>query len=64
MAVCSGATPRVLGGGFRFIPDLDRNALSAAITESYPSSPTTWTVTADDNGISRWSLQAYAICAP
>ncbi len=59
---CSGATPRVLGGGYVVLP----STVSVYPTASYPSSSTTWTVTVTNGVINStsWSLTAWALCAP
>jgi hypothetical protein len=62
-ATCTGGK-KVVGGGFNTLNVSDSRTI--AITGSYPSSATVWTVkgTTEQSGASRsYSLQAYAICA-
>jgi hypothetical protein len=62
--VCSGATPRRIGGGFSLNDDV-----GTVITDSFPSGGTTpgtsWTasVTSQVNN-QNVTLSVYAICAP
>jgi len=58
---CSGATPRVTGGGHVIAP-----AAATYVISSYPTSTSTWSVTVN-NGVlngTNWTLTAWAICAP
>jgi hypothetical protein len=61
-ATCT--TGVVVGGGF-ILGGAETENLH--ITQSYPSSATTWTVAASEPDIAPvggdWTLQAYAICA-
>jgi len=62
-ASCTGGK-KVVGGGFNTLNVSDSRTI--AITGSYPSGATVWTVkgTTEQSGMSRsYSLQAYAICA-
>ena len=68
-AVCTGGTLKVLGGGYRITPTTG-GAVVAVITDNYPSSSTTWTVSASNGvgvaavNLTAWTIQAYAICGP
>jgi len=58
---CSGATPRVTGGGHVIAP-----AVLTYVVASVPTSSSTWSVTVNNGPFqgTAWTLTAWAICAP
>ncbi|MEZ5563973.1 MAG: collagen-like repeat preface domain-containing protein, partial [Gammaproteobacteria bacterium] len=60
-ATCSGATPRLVGGGIQ-----SNQQQGYQISQSYPSSATTWTATAVSfsNNTPSTTITVYAICIP
>ena len=60
-ATCSGATPRLVGGGVQ-----SNQQQGYQISQSYPSSATTWTATAVSfsNNTPSTTITVYAICIP
>src|SRR5690606_17508007 len=60
-ATCTGATPRLIGGGIQ-----SNQQQGYQIAENYPSSATTWTATvvSFSNGTPSTTITVYAICIP